>query len=120
MRCEIGRCIDLVNRPFIFNFVRLYIRNGECGMFHGVRQLEYNADQKTRYNRCNQKSDYPGTDTHHIDGKRYKYKSMYHFKDPEIKMIHQAHFLQGHFTHAFSEILIVVQNKYPEYIKHRV
>ena len=29
-------------------------------------------------------------------------------------MIHKTHFLQRHFTHAFSEILVIVQNENPE------
>src|ERR1700722_19580828 len=120
MGSKIGRCIYLVNRPFIFNLIRLNIRFGECSMFNSMRQLEYDADQETSYNSCDKKSDYPRAHTHHINGKHNKYESMYHFKNPEVKMIHKTHFLQRHFTYAFPEIFIVIEYKNPEYVKHRI
>src|SRR5579863_1917367 len=92
---EIGRGIYLVNGPFIFDLVRLNIRYGESSMLNSMCQLEYNADQETCHNCCNKKPDHPGTHSDHIYRKRYKYESMYHFENPEIKMIHQAIFFKG-------------------------
>jgi len=57
MSGKIGCCIYLVYRPLIFNFIRLNIRNRECRVLYGMRQLKYDADQKSSHNGCDKKSD---------------------------------------------------------------
>jgi len=49
IRSEIGRRLDLVYRPFVFQFTGLYIGNGKSSMLDRVRQLKYQAQYKTGY-----------------------------------------------------------------------
>src|SRR5437899_1463302 len=89
-------------------------------MLYRMRQLENNTDQQTCNNSRNKKANHPGSYSHNIYRKCNKYESMYHFKNPEVEMIHETHFLQRHFSYAFSEILVVIKYENPEYIQHGV
>src|ERR1700676_3797095 len=88
MGSKICRGIYLVNGPLVFNFVGIYIGYGKTCMFHGMGQLENNADQETGDGRRNKKSNDPGSNTCHIYRKGNKNKCMKQFKKPKVDMIH--------------------------------
>ena len=43
---KIGRGLYLVYGPLILNLIYIFTRNGKCGLFHGMCQLENNAEYK--------------------------------------------------------------------------
>src|SRR5579872_1987166 len=47
--CEIGSRTDLVHGPLILEPAGLDIGYGKGGMFNGMRQLEYQAQHKSRH-----------------------------------------------------------------------
>ena len=42
--CEVGRCLDLMDGPFVFNTDRIYAGSFKLGMFHDMRQLEHQGE----------------------------------------------------------------------------
>src|SRR5664279_3866430 len=105
---KVCRCINLMNGPFIFNPISIQIGNRESCMFNSMCKLKNDADQQSGYCCSNEKSDSPHTHTRHINGQCDKNKSMYHFKEPEIEMIHKGHFLHWHFANLLPKIFIII------------
>ena len=68
-RSEIGRRLDLVNSPLIFQFIGIHIGHGESRMLDGMRQLEYEAQYKPCHTGEDDKADHPIREPDHINGK---------------------------------------------------
>lgn len=64
---KISGGFQLVNCPLVVELAAHFIGHGEGGMFHGMGQLEYNAQYKAGNQGENQETDQPGAEAHHVN-----------------------------------------------------
>src|SRR6476620_2611721 len=80
LRRKIGRCLQLVYRPFVFQLTCFFVRHREMRVFDSMCQLEHDTEYKSGYQRKNKETNHPGNKAQHIDGDRYENEKIEKFE----------------------------------------
>ena len=111
---EICRCLDLMYRPLVFQFVGIHIGDRERRMLDRMRQLKYQAQYKSCYTGENNEPDHPIRKAQLVNGQYDKEERMNNLESPEDKMVGYRHFLKRHSAHLALKVFLIVQHKDPE------
>ena len=109
---EVGGGFQLMQGPFFFDLIAVG-RNREGCFFHGMGQLEYNTQYKSRYKRDGQETYQPGEESHQHDRQYHHHEQVTGLGDPESDVFENAHLLDGHHAYLAAEVFRVIRFKHP-------